>query len=142
MGTWRDADYLTRRYVAHPRFRYGVHASDALLVHRVEQPLGRDERVVRIVELLGDDGALGALVGAAGNAGAAFADFFCADAAGSTGALEAAGFRREADLDVEVPSRLQPLEPGRTELPLAIAGVDPSAPLYVTRSDGDQDRPN
>ncbi|MDX6514199.1 MAG: hypothetical protein QOE36_3703, partial [Gaiellaceae bacterium] len=96
----------------------------------------------RIVELLGDDGALGSLVDAAQATGAAFADFYCAGAGESAAPLEAAGFRREADLHAEVPSRLQPVEAGRTEIPLAIAGVDASAPLYVTRSDGDQDRPN
>jgi GNAT superfamily N-acetyltransferase len=155
VGTARDSGFLRWRYVEHPSFDYVVRfaAGDgrdevsALAVHRVEVVRDRSERVVRIVELLGDPVAAAGLVTAALDDApdAALADFFCASPVfGSP--LERLGFVRAEQLSEPPPDRFQPLAPAqgmngafwrREGGGAAFAG----APLYVTRADGDQDRP-
>lgn len=163
VGTWRDAAYLGWRYVEHPRFQYVIRAVEdratgaltGLLVYRVEVVRDRPEKVLRVVELLAEESSGGALAGAlleaAEAAGVAFADFACASDAWAA-PLEAAGFAREDRLPAALPSLFQPLDLGRTRLTggwrLASVTAEETraffatAALYVTRSDGDQDRPN
>ena len=111
---------------------------------------------MRIVDLLAQsrdatDCLLNHLMGDARKAGVAFADFYCTK---PIDGLADAGFRIEqgpAD-PYPVPFRLQPLEPGgrplnaAIRLPARLRGtlgpLSARGALYLTKSDGDQDRPN
>lgn len=164
IGTNRDAAYLNWRYVEHPTFHYerlsarderGGHCGTA--VYRIETVAGRSERVMRIVEFLAEQRAGEALAqriaADARKLGVAFADFYCA-APQFASSLEAVGFRRCGTKPTGpiFPCRLQPLEHG----PFAMRGAFRIAyqhsplrdgllaadDLYVTKSDGDMDRPN
>jgi hypothetical protein len=165
VGTWRDADYLRWRYLEHPHFTYAVRVAEdskgalrGLAVHRIAEVQGAVGRAVRIVELLGDAEAVTALaanaVAAGVRTGAAFADFYCT-AAGVAEPLEACGFTLESERSEALPALFEPLDLGTPRLTGAFrmggelggelggdpTPLDPQA-LYVTRSDGDQDRPN
>ena len=163
LGTWRDSEYLRWRYVNHPRLRYevkfamDVHSGtpNGLLVYPVETIRDREEKVMRVLDLLGTDAVNIALAQAAVEAGeahgVAFIDFYCT-ASSVSSALEAAGFILEDKLSTPLPSRLQPLDLGRKGLAASFwlkpeiasdndaSFSDPA--LCVTRSDSDQDRPN
>jgi hypothetical protein len=163
IGTWRDAAYLRWRYVDHPRYRYDLRFAEdratgalaGLVVYRIETVRDRGERVLRVVEFLSTEAAAAplarAVVEAGEAAGVAFADFFCTSPVFTAG-LEAAGFAREETLPAALPSRFQPLDAGHTRLNgvfwarPAITGGDAAfiqtPALYVTRADGDQDRPS
>jgi hypothetical protein len=161
----RDAAYLQWRYAAHPRFEYVMRFAqrdsdgsvEGVAVFRIEQVRHRTTRVLRIVEFLSSAAAAAVLVRsvseAARDTGAAMGDFYCSSARAAQG-LEREGFRREVldSREGTFPSRLQPLEseqfPTTTlvRLPRAWRGrlrelVDEGR-LYITKSDGDQDRPN
>jgi len=126
-------------------------------VFRVEQVRGRTEAVMRVVEFLGDPAAQTALaraiVQAAEELGVAYVDFYCSSATAARG-LEEVGFRLESVTDDQpaFPTRLQPLEKGYfcmtalMRLPSAMRGqldaLVRAGRLYLTKSDGDQDRPN
>lgn len=163
LGTWRDAEYLRWRYVDHPHFRYVLRFAEntasgaliGLLVYRVETVRDREEKVLRVVEFLSAERAGGALVRAILDAGeaanVAFADFYCTSAAFAV-PLEAAGFVREERMSAPLPTLFQPLDLHRMRLNGAF-WVAPTIAnnsrtffrtqsLYVTKSDGDQDRPN
>lgn len=163
--TDRSAAYLNRRYVDHPEFTYEtrVAISNAggevlgLVVFRVERVLNRPENVLRIVEFLAVSHAADALaqsvIDAASEHRAAFADFYCSSPIAAR-PLEAAGFVRESHkpCDSVLPCRFQPLEGGAFRMHGAIRLADPPASdsmgqsplddLYITKSDGDMDRPN
>lgn len=165
VGTARDARFVRWRYVHHPRLRYEVRLAMrrndgsviGLTVFRVEQVRGRTETVMRVVEFLGNPAAQTALaratLQAARELGVAYVDFYCSSATVARG-LEEVGFRLESMTDDEpaFPTRLQPLETGRfcmtalMRLPSAMRGqlnaLVRSGHLYLTKSDGDQDRPN
>lgn len=159
VGTWRDATYIRRRYVEHPRFTYRVRIAPgddglpaALLVHRVEAVSGADATVIRVVEALGEREPLARLVfhlvRDGRESGAAFADFYCTSDGFAAG-LEQAGFVAETGLPVAFPSRFQPLDHAPRGLTAAVrsmrdqsADVFDAGDVYLTRSDGDQDRPN
>jgi hypothetical protein len=167
IGTWRDSAYLRWRYLVHPRFEYRVlFARDesgdtlcGLVVYRLERVHESNECVVRIVELLGERAATRLLVATvveeAYAAGAAFVDFFCT-LSSLAPALEDCGFVRDDALPASLPMLFQPLDFRRNRVraaiwmaddELAAAAAGPNGPLdqdalYVTRSDGDQDRPN
>jgi hypothetical protein len=163
VGTWRDSGYLRWRYVDHPRFQYRLQFAEdrltgsvsGLLVYRREPVCHGAATILRIVEFLATEVAGGALARAVSEAGreaeAAFADFFCTSP-GSAAALEANGFVREENMPAPLPSRFQPLDFHRARLNGAFwirpevrqegSGCLRSAGLYVTRADGDQDRPN
>jgi len=165
VGASRDASYLRWRYVRHPRFEYQVRFAqrdsdgsvEGITVFRVEQVRDRTTRVLRIVEFLSSPAAEAGLVRcvleAAGDSGAAMGDFYCSSLAAAQ-AFARVGFKRaSADSHGSAfPARLQPLEAGHYQmtalvrLPEAWRGrlrqlVDDGR-LYITKSDGDQDRPN
>jgi hypothetical protein len=83
--------------------------------------------------------------------GVAFADFYCTK---FIDGLSRAGFITEhaASNELSLPSRLQPLERGGRPLNAAIrlpdslrgsiANLAARGELYLTKADGDQDRPN
>jgi len=160
-GTWRDSSYLRWRYIQHPRFHYHLifaenrhdRQIEGLLVYRVETVQNRTEKVVRVVEFLATEtaGAFLAytLLEGAQVAGAAFADFYCASARFSA-PLESAGFVRQDRMPTPLPALFQPLAFEYSGLTGAIkfqvsterTSVFARPDLYITRSDGDQDRPN
>jgi hypothetical protein len=154
VGTGRDSRYLRRRYLEHPAFGYEVRvAVDAgvtpvgLGVYRIEYERDSGIPAVRMVELLGSPDACELLaahvLAEAGRINAAFVDFYCTSDAVDVG-LERTGFRPEVSFAGGVPSRLQPYDPARRSLSVALRLPDGSENLreaYVTRSDCDQDRP-
>ncbi len=160
-GTWRDGSYLQWRYLDHPRFKYttrfAVDAAgriDGCLVYRVIEVPDRATCVVRAVEFIADGSAAGALAAdlaqAADEADAAFTDFYCT-ASDVGGTLTEVGFVEEAAVGTAIPSLLQPIDLSRTRLTAALHVASNvlsestqllSGELYLTRSDGDQDRPN
>jgi hypothetical protein len=157
-GTRRSAAFLRWRYLQHPVFAYHVFASPAdgatpngVLVYRIEKVRDMPVWVGRIVELVAEPeavtGLLTAAVAHARAANVALVDFFCASSR-FDGALAAAGFLPGQRAEVkDVPLLFQPVNRARTgirfmgylsKLPAGSAGLD----WYVTKGDGDQDRPN
>jgi hypothetical protein len=163
VGARRDAAYLRWRYAEHPRFGYELrlarrHVDESLLgiaVFRVEQVRNSSERVLRVLEFLAlpeAEGALAKTIAQAGREqGVAFADFYCSSPPAARG-LGALGFKLAKPGEPAFPCRLQPLEGGHFRM-AGLLQVPPqhrgklsrliaSGRLYVTKSDGDQDRPN
>jgi hypothetical protein len=157
-GTLRNARYLRWRYFEHPSFRYEVVVAGplhrpALCVYRQERTSGVVSVAVgRIVELFAPAdaqgerdavAALGGAMSALARSGAVFADLYCSS--GPLGRLaEKLGLVR---LEHGVlASRLNPVElvadPQNVQLWAASGGPAQLEDMYVTRSDGDQDRPN
>jgi hypothetical protein len=165
VGTRRDAAYLRWRYAEHPRFRYDLRLARrrvdgsvlGIAVFRVEQVRERPERVLRVVEFLASPEAEAALADAVTEAGrqqaVAFADFYCSSPRAARG-LEGLGFKlaRAEPRAPAFPCRLQPLEGGQfsmtglLQLPPELRGnlarLMDDGRLYLTKSDGDQDRPS
>jgi GNAT superfamily N-acetyltransferase len=163
--TNRDAAYLNWRYVNHPTFRYSFHLARnghggriaGLAVTRVEQIRNRPEKVLRVVEFVATPDAAKVLaesvVAAGREHGVTFADFYCTSRLAAE-PLEAAGFRcQTGSSDVpNLPSRLQPLEGGEFRMQGAFLLSEAlraktrlllgCGEFYVTKSDGDMDRPN
>lgn len=162
--TNRDSKYLNWRYCEHPRFRYEMlMAKDrrtkkplGLIVFRLEQIKGYNDRVIRVVDFLSVPQAEFALarafVSAAQENNVLFADFYCTDSR-AVHALEALGFKlfKWHEGQPYFPCRFQPLE----GTPFKLNGAFWLSPeigntktlanaegFYVTKSDGDQDRPN
>jgi GNAT acetyltransferase-like protein len=165
VGTRRDAAYLRWRYVEHPRFRYELRLARrrvdgsvlGIAVFRVEQVRERRERVLRVVEFLASPEAEVTLAKAVAQAGreqgVAFADFYCSSPRAARG-LKGLGFKLAMARPGEAgfPCRLQPLEGGHFRM-TGLVQVPPgqrgnlarlidAGRLYLTKSDGDQDRPN
>lgn len=163
-GPVRDAAHIQWRYLRHPTFQYRVlvarHRSTSnvggIAVTRMETVKGRTERVLRVLELLTNgrdatDALLHQLVSDAGEAEVAFADFYCTK---RIEGLAEAGFHVERlqGNRFSIPLRLQPLEAGgrplnaAVRLPSSLRGTLRQRlsqnELYLTKSDGDQDRPN
>lgn len=163
-GVARDSAYIRWRYIQHPSFDYQVllarHRASGeiggIAVFRLETVRGRSERVLRILDLLtADRSATSALLDhvrlVAGEADVAFADFYCTK---SIDGLAEEGFQLERleSNPFPIPFRLQPLESGgrslnaAIRLPRALRGslsdILAAGALYLTKSDGDQDRPN
>jgi hypothetical protein len=157
-GTRRSTTYVHWRYLSHPVFSYRVLSSrssdgqlDGFAVYRVEQVRDHAVRVGRIVELFSLPRRAAAVIDAvlldAAREGVALLDFFCASRS-LDGPLGEAGFLSGSDARVTLlPILYQPVVHGRSamrfmgclrKLPQA-TGV---AEWYVTKSDGDQDRPN
>ena len=161
-GACRDSAFLRWRYLEHPRWTYRVWAAhngaDAtprgIAVFRIERIPGREQTVFRILELLFSDPRSGAalaraLTTEARAQGCAFADFYNTRSA-SAAPLEALGFVRETTLERPLPALFQPLDfrahpinaafwtRGRDDAAQRYADPD----LYMTRVEGDQDRPS
>lgn len=156
-ATERSSQFLNWRYAQHPVFRYRLLTARAdrrlsgLAVYRIEQVRDRDTRVARIVELLGDADAIEALADTVLAEmlaeGIAFADFFCAGH-GLTPVLDRVGLVTGPGTPADqLPMLLQPLDHRRATIPfMAYLGQSDAAATihdwYVTKGDGDQDRPN
>ena len=164
-GGERDAAYLTWRYGRHPSFHYQLRGAlnpksgrlRGLTVSRVEPILGRQEKVLRVLEFLATPEAEAALahdlIDLGRREGVCLIDFYCS-AARAAQALHTLGFRKSEPQDPRVvfPTRLQPMEPGHYKLRGAFwltrsvraqtGKLLARERFYVTKSDGDQDRPN
>jgi GNAT superfamily N-acetyltransferase len=156
-GTRRSAAYLHWRYADHPTFRYRSFEAQrngrvtGVAVYRVEPVKDVPVRVGRIVELFAEesdeDALLGAVLDDARAQAVAVMDFFCSSQAVAP-ALARLGFVSEAHPALaQIPVLFQPIARKRTGIPfMAFLGNRPEAERvthwYVTKSDGDQDRPN
>jgi len=158
VGTDRSFRYVRWRYLTHPVYDYEwLRVYDeakglvAAAVYRVEHAGG--ERVLHVVEFLGGEAdaatALArSLCGTMRARGASFLSFRCARTASfEPWKAVGGGVYASDDPAYEIPSLFQPVVP--TYRPLVWGyrlgrGIDPVAPsdCYVTRSDGDQDRPS
>jgi GNAT superfamily N-acetyltransferase len=155
-GTRRSAEFLNWRYAEHPSASYRLfeaHRDGALsgfAVYRVEPVRGVPVVVGRLVELVSMD--LGeelvqAVLEDARLQGVVALDFFCS-AREAGGVLERNGFLPPGDpASGQVPMLFQPIDRRRKGIPfmayLANAGEKTKGrPWYVTKGDGDQDRPN
>ena len=155
-GTVRDLDYLKWRYQEHPRFTYrtlvavdGLHVI-GLAVYRIERVKDRRERIMRILEVMARGQAAydltNAMINIARAEGVCFVDFHSYSKP-EPGILEV-GLRPldPASPMADLPARFQPLAPGYRPLTAAVLckyGTENlvSTSLYLTRSDGDVDRP-
>jgi hypothetical protein len=163
----KDSAYLKWRYVDHPTFKYelrlalnaGTRDVLGLAVFRVEKVRDRDERILRVLEFLTTPEAESTLalsfIRAAQSHNTIFADFYCTSERAAR-ALEIVGFKRHAtgENETDFPGRFQPMEAGHSEISgafwlsnslrrkLGPAQLLASNAFYVTKSDGDQDRPN
>ena len=156
-GTRRSAAFLNWRYAAHPTFThhlFEVHDSGRLrgvAVLRIEKVRDMPRRVGRVLELLGDEEHIPALLASviedARTEAAVAVDFFCGSRRMAR-PLEAAGFLPgECPPGSSIPILFQPVDRTRTGI-LFMANLQkaPAAATveewYVTKSDGDQDRPS
>ncbi len=155
-GTRRSADFLNWRYAEHPVFAYRLfeaYRNAALLglaAYRVEIVRDIPVRVGRLVEFLASPAVSGALIDAviddALGEGVSALDFFCSRR--DIGPLLARGFLPgEHPVAAQIPIVFQPVDRRRcgipfmahlTNLPVRERALD----WYVTKGDGDQDRPN
>jgi hypothetical protein len=156
-GTRRSADYLNWRYARHPVWTYRCFEARqrgdlvGFAVSHIEAVRDMPVKVARLVELVAMSPAADELVRAvvedARSQDAVLIDFFCSSPLVGA-ALEAHGFLSGPEsLVAQVPMLFQPLDPRRTaihfmaHLAKAPAGMALEQ-WYVTKSDGDQDRPN
>lgn len=155
-GTRRSAAYLNWRYADHPTFEYRLFrassngVSSGLGVYRVENVRGTPLRVGRVVELLALEGSEGGLVGAieddARREHLVLLDLFCSSQKMAP-ALNGRGWFTDDGETANIPVLFQPVVPGRRKIPF-LACLGRATPLlsrddwYVTKGDGDQDRPN
>jgi len=156
MGTRRSAAFLNWRYAQHPVFAYRLFEAHehgqlrGIAIYRVERVRDVPVRVGRIVELVGEEGPVGCLLQAiaadAQAQGVALLDFFCTSARFAR-VLAQEGFLSSDDAaTAQIPLLFQPIDRMRKAIPcMAYLGNLPG-PLevqdwYVTKGDGDQDRP-
>jgi Acetyltransferase (GNAT) domain len=163
----KDSSYLKWRYIDHPTFKYEIRLALqgttwkvlGLAVFRVEQIRERTERVLRVLEFLAtpeaEDALAFSLIQAAQSHDAVFADFYCTSEKAAN-ALERVGFRRHlaAENETGFPALFQPMEAGHCEISgafwlsaslrrkLGLGKLLVCNDFYITKSDGDQDRPN
>ena len=155
-GTRRSAEFLNWRYGSHPVFQYRLfemHSKSRLsgfAVYRIEQVRDMPLRVGRIVELVSEAGSEGVLLDAVCNDArsqdVALLDFFNASQR-FTSLMRSRGFLLATEEPAaQVPILFQPLDRRRTHIPFMahLGSFSDAASLewYVTRADGDQDRPN
>jgi hypothetical protein len=159
-GTRRSLEYLNWRYFEHPYFQYvviiaGPCHEPALCVYRIEAVDGNsDELAGRIVEFFHADSEDGMASGATvlssalremSLKGCVFADLYTTSNLFLSSAI-LSGMTNATDL--QLVSRLNPVDCRWRPQNLEVWTADslPQSPilsqLYVTKSDGDQDRPN
>lgn len=156
-GTRRSAEFLNWRYASHPVFAYRlleVHNErrlSGLAVYRVEQVRDMPICVGRIVELISEadveECLLSAVLNDARSQDAAALDFFCSSQRFSLVMARYGFLPGEDEAAMQIPVLFQPLDRPRTGIPfMAYLGNVPDAiklkDWYVTKGDGDQDRPN
>jgi hypothetical protein len=154
-GTSRSAEFLHWRYAAHPSFTYRLielrcaDRLDGLAVYRIESVRDADVRVGRIVELLAVPDAAPALIRgviADATGDAALLDFFCASRRFEPALTEGGFVAGDAGAAAGIPMLFQPIDRRPAAIrfmahPGRVAGAV-ALDWYVTKGDGDQDRPN
>ena len=157
-GTRRSAAFLNWRYAAHPTFTHHlleVHDAgrlQGLAVLRIEQVRDMPIRIGRLLELIGDNEYVSVLLGSviedARAEGAVAVDFFCGSPRVAP-PLEEAGFLPGGQPSASsIPILFQPVDRTRTgilfmaNLQKAPGAARAVTDWYVTKSDGDQDRPS
>ena len=155
-GTRRSAAFLNWRYTAHPTFRYRLFQAlspgrpAGFAVYRVESVHGLAARVGRVVEFVAEPGSerclLGALLEDARSNDVSVMDLFCSSTRVAP-ALERSRWLPEGQLPAEVPMLFQPIARGRRSIPFlghlrTVRSHSDWNGWYVTKGDGDQDRPN
>jgi hypothetical protein len=157
VGTDRNSGYMNWRYLTHSHYRYEwirvygeTEELQAAAVYRVEEAEG--EKTIHVVEFLGEGQAAEhlayALCTVMREREASFLGFRCARQR-SFDPWRAVGgdVYGSSDTAYELPSLFQPVIPEYRTLAWIYRfdhGIDPAglSELYVTRSDGDQDRPS
>ncbi len=159
-GTVRSFDYLRWRYLRHPAFAYSIALlgppyRPAVCVYRVERAFGRCQgNVGRLTEFFYPEDARGerdgvellaAVIQRLRAAGCAYADYVGGSASYSHTLLRV-GWSRQTEGRQLLPVRLCPVEhsPFSHSLEFTVSSELPRPALeqmYVTRGDGDQDRP-
>ena len=155
-GTRRSAAFLNWRYADHPTFDYRLfQAADTqgiagFTVYRIESVQSLSMRIGRVVEFVckagGGAALLRAVVQDARTEGVALMDLFCS----SSRVVQECGRQAwvpEEALPAPIPVLFQPPVSGRHGIPFlghfgkcgAAADINR---WYVTKGDGDQDRPN
>ncbi|MBW2541090.1 MAG: hypothetical protein JRF15_03285 [Deltaproteobacteria bacterium] len=157
VGTDRNSNYMNWRYLTHPHYRYEwVRVYDeteelrAAAVYRIEEAEG--EKAIHVVEFLGEGQAAEqlahALCGVMREREASFLGFRCARAQSFEPWRAVGGdVYGKGDTAYELPSLFQPVVPEYRTLAWIYRfgrGIEPAdlSGFYVTRSDGDQDRPS
>ena len=160
-GTRRSAAFLNWRYAIHPVFKYRLFEVRkngrlcGLAVYHVEQVRDLPVRVGRLVELIldvnhpsdADACLLKAVLDDARAQGVAVMDFFCASQRLS-GVMARHGFLPgESEPASRIPMLFQPVDRRRSGIRFMtnLGSIPEAAEVqdwYVTKSDGDQDRPN
>ncbi|MGE0759803.1 MAG: hypothetical protein AB7O38_22490, partial [Pirellulaceae bacterium] len=156
-GTRRSTRYLNWRYADHPQFSYRLFVASCrsdvtgMAVYRVEQARDLPLRVGRIVEIIADEQSqaplLTAMLADARQQGAVAADFFCSSQRVAA-LFERHGFLPGQDARTQqIPMLYQPIDRRRTEIRFladlrAVGEHAAELDWYVTKADGDQDRPN
>jgi GNAT superfamily N-acetyltransferase len=156
-GTRRSAQFLNWRYAHHPVFDYRLFEMrrngrlTGLAVYRVEQVRNMQVRMGRIVELVSESSLerclLKAVIDDAQLQDVVALDFFCSSRRFST-MMARCGFLADGDKGTaQIPTLFQPIDRRRTGIPFMayLRNVPDATELrdwYVTKGDGDQDRPN
>lgn len=143
--------YLVNRYMQHPWYRYELRAVEmasetkAILVWRVVS--ARDATILRIVDIIGDSGALAVCGGALRHeielAGAEYIDLV--DLGIAEEVLTSAGFVSTSEYDdLVLPNYFSPFEKRNVQIGFAFkrSTGTPGGPVRLFRADSDQDRPN
>ena len=160
-GTNRDSDYLSWRYLGHPRLQHVVKLAigpdDEITggaIYRVERLKDRPERLVRLLELMALDdstyeGLLQTVTRDAEELGVAFIDHYSTRPPHPL--FWDLGWFEENDVeDMVIPGLFQPLVASRRNLNVGVRLLGQSDRkdfgwnqyLHVAKSDGDQDRPS
>jgi hypothetical protein len=157
MGTRRTADFLNWRYAMHPVFRHRLFVVESegslrgLAVYRVEQARGVDVRVGRLLEFVAEpeaaDALLGAVLSDARDQQVSVVDFFTSAARFETLLTRHGFLRGDHPLSALIPLLFQPIDRRRSGIAFmahsrSVPAVADRNGWYVTKSDGDQDRPN
>ena len=155
-GTRRSPEFLNWRYADHPVFDYRLFEAclhgevKGLAVYRVERVRDLPLQVGRIVEFLAESAAAGALIDAVIDDARAHQvvvmDFFCShvDAAPLLQRGFLPGHEHAA---ARIPVLFQPIDRRRSGIPFManmgkLGEHGGALKWYVTKGDGDQDRPN
>src|SRR3989344_6399156 len=159
-GVKRSAEFFDWRYSSHPVYDYqsyglfGFGKLKALIVFRREEIPDGDAAVIRITELIGAKGFLNELI--AGpvlnqehSSGIGWIDFFCTNES-ICNHIKESGFVDPDSLGTVLPIFCNPVDYYKTKYPVMLWAKDetiydslpPFQNWYLTKGDGDADRPN
>ncbi len=156
-GTRRTAEFLNWRYADHRQFDYRLFAAErngkpvGFAVYRVEQARDMPISVGRILELVGEDhdqpALLNTVLNDAKQQGAVAADYFCCGSHAEALMLEHGFLPGKDPAAAQVPTLYQPIDRRRSNIRFLadlrnLPGADQYEAWYVSKADGDQDRPN